>query len=74
MPAKRKKSTRNPDFRTAEEAGGDLTQERFLADHHDAVEAKLQQARASIARGEAQPLEALPDLLREARRRAKGAA
>jgi hypothetical protein len=42
--------------------------ERYLADHHDEIEAKLSEARRSIARGEARPMEPLSILLREARR------
>jgi hypothetical protein len=51
----------------------DADLERFLVDHHDEVEAKLQQARQSIARGRVKPLESLPALLRAARRHAKAA-
>ena len=57
----------------ADEAVADTEIERFLADHHDEVEAKLDEARKSIARGDATPLEPLPTLLREARRSAKAA-
>jgi hypothetical protein len=45
--------------------------ERFLSAHREEVAAKLDRARASIARGEAKPLEPLPELLRAARKRAK---
>jgi len=36
---------------------------------HDEIAAKLRQAKASIARGEARPVETLPELLRVARSR-----
>ncbi len=42
----------------------------FLAEHHDEIAAKLDEARAEVARGEAAPLEALAELLRAARARA----
>lgn len=51
--------------------GSDADLDRYLAEHHDSVAAKLAKARASIAQGEAAPLEPLPVLLREARRQAK---
>ena len=35
---------------TRNEAVADAETERFIADHHDEIEAKLQEARASIAR------------------------
>jgi len=44
--------------------------DRFLAEHHDAVAAKLAAGRDEIARGDAAPLEPLDALLREARERA----
>jgi hypothetical protein len=46
----------------------DVELEKSLSDHHDEIEAKLQQARESIARGEARQLESLSALLRKARR------
>jgi hypothetical protein len=49
----------------------DAELEGFLAERHDEVEAKLQKARRSIARGRVKLLEPLPSLLRAARRRAK---
>ncbi len=49
----------------------DAELERNLAARHTEIEAKLQAARASIARGEAAPLERLDVLLRDARRQAK---
>ena len=58
---------------TGDEAAIDSAIERFLADHHDEVEAKLDEARKSIARGDATALEPLPTLLRGARRSAKAA-
>lgn len=45
--------------------------ERFLVENHKEVAAKLEDARTSIARGEAEPLEPLPVLLRDARRHYK---
>jgi hypothetical protein len=51
----------------------DTDLESFLAEHHEAVEAKLQKARQSIARGRVKALEPLPTLLRDARRNAKTA-
>jgi len=45
--------------------------ERFIAENHGEIEAKLQQAGASIARGATAPLEPLKVLLRDARRRFK---
>ena len=60
-------------FGTQDEAMSDAETERFLVDHHDEIEAKLQEARASIARGEASPIEPLHVLLRDARRRFKAA-
>lgn len=63
--------SRSAEFRSRHEAATDDETERFLADHHQEVEAKLQNARASIARGEAAPLEPLPVILRAARKRDK---
>jgi hypothetical protein len=51
----------------------DTDLERFLVDHHDEIDAKLQKARQSIARGRVKALEPLPTLLRAARRHAKAA-
>ncbi len=45
--------------------------ERYLATHHQDVEAKLATARASILRGDVAPLEPLQHLLRQARRSSK---
>jgi hypothetical protein len=53
------------------EDADDAEIERYLADNHDRIEAKLAEARASIARGEAAPLEPLSVLLREARKQAR---
>jgi hypothetical protein len=50
---------------------GDVELERNLAARHAEIEGKLQAAKASIARGEAAPLEPLDVLLRDARRQAK---
>jgi hypothetical protein len=58
-------------FQTPDEAGSDAELESYLRDHHDEVEAKLREARESIARGEAKKLEPLSVLLRQARRRIK---
>ena len=49
----------------------DADVERFLVENHKKVAIKLEQARASIARGEAAPLEPLHVLLRDARRNHK---
>jgi hypothetical protein len=56
-------------FASRDESRSDAELERFIADHHDEIEAKLQEARASIARDEVAPLEPLEVLLRDARRR-----
>jgi len=53
------------------EAVTDTEIERFLTDRHEEVEAKLDSARKSIARGDATALESLLTLLRGARRSAK---
>ena len=74
MASKAKKRGEDADFRSPEEAAADLEIEQYLARNREAIGVKLQKARASIARGKARPLEPLGDLLREARRRAKGAA
>ncbi|MGH7124011.1 MAG: hypothetical protein ACREFI_06525 [Stellaceae bacterium] len=58
-------------FQAGDEAGADAELERYLRDHHDDIEAKLKQARDSIARGEAKDLEPLTVLLRHARQRTK---
>lgn len=55
--------------RRAAQSDEDL--DAFLAEHHIEIEAKLERARASIARGEAQALEPLDALLAEARRAAR---
>ena len=60
-------------FVTRDEDLSNAEMERFIADHHDEIEAKLQEAQASIARGEVAPLEPLEVLLRDARRRFKAA-
>jgi len=65
-------STRTSNQTKARRAANDDI-EQFLADHHDEVDAKLAAARKSIARGRAKPLEPLPKLQRDARRRAKPA-
>jgi hypothetical protein len=53
------------------EEASDAEMERYLAANHDEIEAKLAEARASIARGEAAPMEPLHVLLRQARKHAK---
>jgi hypothetical protein len=58
-------------FQTPDESASDAELESYLRDHHEEIEAKLRQARDSIARGEAKDLEPLSALLREARRRNK---
>ena len=45
--------------------------EEFIRAHRDEINAKLEEARASIAAGKVAPLEPLPELLRAARRYAK---
>jgi hypothetical protein len=45
--------------------------ERFLVENRDEINAKLEEARVSIAAGKVAPLESLPELLRAARRYAK---
>jgi hypothetical protein len=57
----------------ADEAVDDAEIERFLGDRHSEIEEKLNEARKSIARGDATALEPLPTLLRGARRSAKAA-
>lgn len=51
------------------ETGNDVELDRYLAENHDEIEAKLDEAREEIAAGRAAPLEPLPDLLRAARKR-----
>ena len=58
-------------FADPEEMSTDAEFERVLNARHAEIEGKLKTARASIARGEAAPLEPLEALLRDARRRAK---
>jgi HEAT repeat protein len=48
----------------------DVDIEQFLADHYDEVASKLAAARAEIAAGQAEALEPLDELLRDARLRA----
>jgi len=67
------KLPRSSNFATPGETVADAELELFLVKRHDEIEAKLQLARLSIARGEAVPLEPLEVLLREARDRAKAA-
>ena len=55
-------------FATAREVAMATELDRYLAEHHDEVEAKLDEARGEIAAGKAAPLEPLADLLREARK------
>jgi hypothetical protein len=73
MSAKSMNRKRVPIRDIADEPVNDAEIERFLADRHDEVEAKLDEARKSIARGDATALEPLPTLLRGARRSAKAA-
>jgi len=73
MSARPTSRKRGPIINIEDEAVSDLEIERFLADRHDEVQAKLDEARKSIARGEAAALEPLPKLLREARRSPKAA-
>ena len=63
-----KTTKQDKNFATRDEARSDAELERFIADHHDEIEGKLQEARASIARGDVAPLEPLEVLLRDARR------
>ena len=58
-------------FGSPEEARSDAELEQFIADHRAEIEAKLQEAQASIARGDTAPLEPLEVLLRDARRHRK---
>jgi hypothetical protein len=71
MSAKRTSRKPAPISEMGDEALPDAEIERFLAERHDEIEAKLAEARKSIARGEAVPLEPLRTLLRQARRSAK---
>jgi hypothetical protein len=71
MSAKRTSGKQAPLPEMGDVAVTDAEIERFLAERHDEVETKLAEARKSIARGEAAPLEPLPMLLRQARRSAK---
>jgi len=73
MRTKTNRQARAANFQTRDEAVTTSETERFIAGHHDEIEAKLQKARDSIARGKAKPLEPLPVLLRAARRRGKAA-
>ncbi|HEY5608498.1 MAG TPA: hypothetical protein VIM38_09195 [Alphaproteobacteria bacterium] len=57
--------------RTPDPARDDDAMERFIAENRDAIDDRLQQARASLAAGKGAPLESLPELLRAARRYAK---
>ena len=66
-PAKAKRPVAKP----PETIGNDADVDRFLVENHKEVAAKLEEARASIARGEAVPLEPLHVLLRDARRNHK---
>ncbi|MGH6827341.1 MAG: hypothetical protein ACREFW_00350 [Rhizomicrobium sp.] len=55
-------------FATHREDASGAEMDRHLADNHDEIEAKLDEARSEIAAGKAAPLEPLADLLRQARR------
>ena len=63
---KPKRSVPLPGARTS-----DAQMERFLRDNHAAIDAQLQDAKRSIDRGEAEPLESLPELLRYVRKAQK---
>jgi hypothetical protein len=65
MDTKTKKSRA---FTSARETADDADMDRYLAEHHDEIEGKLDEARGEIAAGKAAPLEPLADLLREARK------
>jgi hypothetical protein len=56
-------------FESKTESAENTALEQYLVDHHDEVEAQLEEARAEIAEDKAAPLEPLTDLLRDARRR-----
>jgi hypothetical protein len=71
MSGKPPRKPRNAAVASEKEGDSDAVLERFLIENHDAIEAKLQEARAEIADGKIAPLEPLPKLLREARRYAK---
>jgi len=58
-------------FETRSEAMSDAEMERLLELNHEEIEAKLQVARESIARGEEASLEPLEVVLRSARRHAR---
>jgi hypothetical protein len=73
MSAKPMSRKRVPISDIGDEAVSDTEIERFLVDRHDEVAAKLDEARKSIARGDATALEPLPTLLRGARRSVKPA-
>ena len=73
MSAKHTSRKRVPIPDIGDGAVSDTEIERFLADRHDEVAAKLDEARKSIARGDATALEPLPTLLRGARRSARPA-
>jgi len=68
------KAKRPETFATAHETATDAETERYLVEHHDEVEAKLDEARAEVAAGKAAPLEPLADLLRAARRQSRAKA
>jgi hypothetical protein len=59
------------DAKALETIDEDADVERFLVENHKEVATKLEEARASIARGKAAPLEPLHVLLRDARRNHK---
>ena len=56
-------------FASKAESAENTALEQYLVDHHDEVEAQLEEALAEITAGKAAPLEPLTDLLRDVRRR-----
>jgi hypothetical protein len=61
--------TEHATFADRAEDADDAEMARYLTDNHNRIEAKLAEARASIARGEAAPLEPLHVFLQRARER-----
>ncbi len=51
-----------------DEAISEAEMERWLRDNHDEISAKLEEARASIRRGDVAPMPPLSELLASARR------
>ena len=71
MSSRPKKRDRTASAEIEDPAAMEAEIERYLATHHQDVEAKLATARASILRGDVAPLEPLQHLLRQARRSSK---